>query len=241
MKSPFASSSTNRKVSGVMKRQLERESEESDREMVERPSPLKKGRMNEEVLVRPRASSVGSDDSVEERDVALSLLQSSPCSQRSKRRWIMESVEVPSFEEVLLRRRLQRTTSLESFVGSVDVKTPSKPGGRVIRKMRPSSKSARKSCVFDPFISSSSPISAIPLSSNVGAAKLKRTASAPMPSSSSDDDPRYGQVTPHHLISPAPKKVLDVSDPPSDDSLPPSSPTRAVVSRRSLKRRVSVT
>ncbi|KAF9453095.1 hypothetical protein P691DRAFT_801947 [Macrolepiota fuliginosa MF-IS2] len=247
MKSPLAASSSNRKVSSTLKRQLEREGGESSGEMVDRPSPVKKGRTNAKVGGRrsPSICSVGSDDSVEERDVASSLLQPSPCSQSSKRRMIMESVELPSFEEVLFKRRLRKTVSLESFSDSTAIKTPSTSGGRIIRKMRPSGKSTRKmSVVFDPFVSSSSPISALRLPSSVpGPTKLTRTASAPPAialSSSSDDDPRYGQVTPHHLISPAPKKVLDVFDPPSDDSFPPSSPTKAVASRRSVKKRASV-
>ncbi|KAG6888113.1 hypothetical protein C0992_009608 [Termitomyces sp. T32_za158] len=51
---------------------------------------------------------------------------------------------------------------------------------------------------------------------------------------SSDDDPHFGQVTPHHLISPDLKrvKVTDLTDPPSDDSVIASSPSRDLVERR---------
>ncbi|KAG6899592.1 hypothetical protein C0993_008858 [Termitomyces sp. T159_Od127] len=51
---------------------------------------------------------------------------------------------------------------------------------------------------------------------------------------SSDDDPHLGQVTPHHLISPDLKrvKVADLTDPPSDDSVIASSPSRDLVKRR---------
>lgn len=49
--------------------------------------------------------------------------------------------------------------------------------------------------------------------------------------SSSDDDPHTGQVTPHHLISPAIRRVQD-NDPPSDDSIMSSSPSRDLATRR---------
>lgn len=63
--------------------------------------------------------------------------------------------------------------------------------------------------------------------------------------SSSDDDPHYGQVTPHHLVSPAMRRhthghehlkfgfEFGASDPPSDDSnVSLGSPTRDHVERR---------
>ncbi|TFK39036.1 hypothetical protein BDQ12DRAFT_88060 [Crucibulum laeve] len=52
---------------------------------------------------------------------------------------------------------------------------------------------------------------------------------------SSDDDPHLGQVTPHHLISPALRKsrsMDDMYDPPSDDSVMSSSPSKELVNRR---------
>ncbi|KAH7921313.1 hypothetical protein BV22DRAFT_1132369 [Leucogyrophana mollusca] len=53
------------------------------------------------------------------------------------------------------------------------------------------------------------------------------------PDVSSDDDPLLGQVTPHHLISPAVRRARGFdSDPPSDDSTCPSSPSRDIVARR---------
>ncbi|KAA1469740.1 hypothetical protein DENSPDRAFT_816901 [Dentipellis sp. KUC8613] len=48
---------------------------------------------------------------------------------------------------------------------------------------------------------------------------------------SSDDDPHFGQVTPHHLLSPAMRRALD-SDPPSDDSNISVSPTAQRVARK---------
>jgi hypothetical protein len=53
------------------------------------------------------------------------------------------------------------------------------------------------------------------------------------PELSSDDDPHLGQVTPHHLISPAPRRVRDnFDDPPSDDSTMSTSPSQDAVTRR---------
>lgn len=233
----------NRKSSGAIKRQLAAEDEEKGEESVERPSPLKRGRINGEARSKKRAPSPtqGSDDSIEERHVALSLLQPSPCSQRPQKRWLMDFVEVPSFEEVLFNRRSKRAASLESLPDSMRMKTPVAFKEQGIQKIRPSGKSTKTDP--DPF-RSSPPFPALRLP-GINTAKLVRTVSAPAavpPSSSSDDDPRYGQVTPHHLISPAlkPKKAADLFDPPSDDSLPPSSPTKAVAIRRSLQRTGSV-
>ncbi|CAK5284065.1 unnamed protein product [Mycena citricolor] len=61
---------------------------------------------------------------------------------------------------------------------------------------------------------------------------------APKPSSS-DDDAFFGQVTPHHVISPALRTKLRHDDPPSsDDSSVFSSPVKSMISRR-LQRSVS--
>ncbi|KAG5734183.1 hypothetical protein E4T56_gene1378 [Termitomyces sp. T112] len=58
--------------------------------------------------------------------------------------------------------------------------------------------------------------------------------SVPSSELSSDDDPHLGQVTPHHLISPDLKrgKGINLTDPPSDDSIVVSSPSRDLVERR---------
>jgi hypothetical protein len=224
------SSLLNRKASSAVKRQHEGDSEdESEGGLVERPSPLKKGKFKAEIFGRKPLDHLSSDDDAEEQIIASTLLQPSPCLERSRQRWLLESVELPSFEEVLFNRRIRYAESVEDFSSA---KTPP-TGGRFIRKMRPSGKSMKMT--LDPFVSSSSPIPAPRLPSNMAVVKLKRTASAPamVPrSSSSDDGPRYGQVTPHHLISPEPKKVFHMFDPPSDDSLPSSSPTKSAASRR---------
>ncbi|KAF5360725.1 hypothetical protein D9756_004653 [Leucocoprinus leucothites] len=235
---PVGSSSLNRKPSGAMKRQLEVESEdECGARLAGEPSPSKKGKFEKKVLGsgRKRTASVGSDSSVEERDVESTLLQPSPCSVHSGKRYFMEAVVIPPFEKTLFYRRM-RSASLESFE---EPETTSTSRGRTTQKAKPSGKSIKKMNVaLDPFISSSSPtqIPAPRRPKNLAVPKLLRMTSAPavMPksSSSSDDDPRYGQVTPHHLISPAPKKALDMFDPPSDDSLPSSSPTKSAASRR---------
>lgn len=240
MTKPLLWSVSNVRGSEAHKRQLEEEGRDEDK-LVERPSPLKRGRLGNATADRKRSPSTcseGSESSVEERDVALCLLQLTP-RRSPKRRLIMESVEVPTFKEVLLHKRLQRSASLEHLASSEPYKTPSKPGKRLIQKMRPSSKPTKLNYDFDLFTSSSSPIPSLSLLDNTSAVKLRRNLSAPAStmSSSSDDDPRYGQVTPHHLISPALKKVKDIFDPPSDDSLPPSSPTKTAMSRRSTIRR----
>lgn len=224
-------------ASEAHKRQLEEENNDGDK-IVERPSPLKRGKLSNATtdgISSLGTRSEGSDDSIEEEAVVLRLLQSIP--RRSlKQRWIMESVEVPTFKEVL-NKRLQRSASLGDLGSSELVRTPSKSGKRLIQKMRPSSKPAKLNSEFDQFVSSP-PIPSLRLIDSTNAAKLRRNSSAPASTkSSSDDDPRYGQVTPHHLISPALKRVQDVFDPPSDDSLPPSSPTKKVMLRRSALRR----
>ncbi|OBZ68972.1 hypothetical protein A0H81_11315 [Grifola frondosa] len=51
----------------------------------------------------------------------------------------------------------------------------------------------------------------------------------------SDDDPHLGQVTPHHLVSPAIRRVQDLDyDPPSDDSNMSASPSREAVARKNV-------
>lgn len=238
MTRPLLCSLSNARVSETYKRQLEEGNDEA--QIVERPSPLKRGRLSNAITHRRRSSSTCSEDndnSIEERDVASCLLQSSP-RRSPKQRWIMESVEVPTFKEILNNRRLQRSASLEHLVSSELVRTPSKSGKRLIQKMRPSNKLLKLNNEFDRLVSSS-PMPSLCLIGDTSTVELRRNLSAPASSksSSSDDDPRYGQVTPHHLISPALKKVKDVFDPPSDDSLPPSSPTRTVMLRRPAIRR----
>lgn len=53
---------------------------------------------------------------------------------------------------------------------------------------------------------------------------------------SSDDDPYIGQVTPHHLVSPALRRVKKLEfDPPSDDSNMSASPTTERVMHRAAR------
>ncbi|KAG6849329.1 hypothetical protein H0H93_009374 [Arthromyces matolae] len=65
---------------------------------------------------------------------------------------------------------------------------------------------------------------------------VRRHSKSMVPSSeiSSDDDPRLGQVTPHHLISPDIRRGKNTrpQDPPSDDSDVMPSPSRDLVERR---------
>jgi hypothetical protein len=56
---------------------------------------------------------------------------------------------------------------------------------------------------------------------------------------SSDDDPHLGQVTPHHLVSPALRRVREEDyDPSSDESNMSSSPSRDLVARRRRRRQL---
>jgi len=233
MRSPLGAvdDSLNGKVSAVIKRQLEAGSEEQGEEkgddvFVERPSRLKQGKFDKTIFGRKR---LGSDD-LQDRNLPVMLLQSSTCSDVSDKRYVMEAVEIPPFEEVLFNKQLRSASLRSSCEGAQTLSI----GARVIHKMRPSFKKMKTE--DNTFKSSSSPIRAPRAGRNLTITELSRTMSAPMhtvhKSCSSDDDPRYGQVTPHHLVSPGPKKVLDLFDPPSDDSLLSSSPTKSAVARR---------
>lgn len=234
MRSPLGAvdSSLNGKVSTVTKRQLETESEEEGDEkgddvFVERLSRLKEGKFDKTIFGRRRSESVGSDDDLQERSLPVTLLRSSYCSDDSDKRYVMDAVEILPFEKILFNKRMRSASPQSSCEGAQTLSI----GARIIHKMKPSSK--RIKTEDDSFRSSSSPIRAPRTGRDLTVAELSRTMSAPMHKScSSDDDPRYGQVTPHHLISPGPKKVLDLFDPPSDDSLLSSSPTKSAVARR---------
>lgn len=224
MRSPLGvvGPSSNRKVSTAIKRQLEAESkeegvEEGDGVFTARPSCLKKGKFDKTAFGRKRSESVSSDDDVEETNV--------PVSNESGKRYFMEAVEIPPFERVLFNKQM-RSANLDG------AQTPSS-GGRIIRRMKSSGK--RMNTKLDSFVSSSSPIRVPRAGRKLTVAGFSRTMNVPTAMSkscSSDDDPRYGQVAPHHLISPVPKNFLDLFDPPSDDSLLSSSPTKSAASRR---------
>lgn len=234
MRSPLGAvdSSLNGKVSTVTKRQLETESEEEGDEkdddvFVDRLSRLKEGKFNKTIFGRRRSESVGSDDDLQERSLPVTLLQSSCCSNDSDKRYVMDAVEIPPFEKILFDKRMRSASPQSSCEGAQTLSI----GARIIHKMKPSSK--RMKIEDNSFESSSSSIRAPRTGRGLTIVELSKTMSAPMHKScSSDDDPRYGQVTPHHLISPGPKKVLDLLDPPSDDSLLSSSPTKSAVARR---------
>jgi hypothetical protein len=62
---------------------------------------------------------------------------------------------------------------------------------------------------------------------------MSSAATAYLSEGSSDDDPYFGQVTPHHLISPVLRRAKSQKkDPPSDDSNMSDSPSREIVARR---------
>jgi len=233
MRSPLGAvdSSLNGKVPTVTKRKLETESEEDEEKghdiFVERQSCLKEGKFDKMIFGRRRSKSVDSDDDLQETNLPMTLLQSSSCSDDPDKRYVMEAVEIPPFEKILFNKRMRSASPQSSCEGAQTRSI----GARIIHKMKPSSK--RMKTEDDYFKSSSSPIRASRTGRDLTVEELSRTMGAPMHNScSSDDDPRYGQVTPYHLISPGPKKVLDLFDPPSDDSLLSSSPTKSVVARR---------
>lgn len=215
-----------------------------DEEWNERPSPLKRCRVNSAVPPSPSPS-----EAEDERDVAETLLDYSheddvssnvppPHSPLKRKRVFMEAVELPTLRSLTVERKLRHAASLDSHALGAAVKS-----SKVLGKMRmrggalpqgSSSVKRRKSDGGDPFLVSNDEPKAMPVSSD---------------GPSSDDDPHIGQVTPHHLISPQLRTRgkapggdgdSDVCDPPSDDSLPSSSPLRDVMARR-LHREVSLT
>ncbi|KAK0201860.1 hypothetical protein DFS33DRAFT_1350639 [Desarmillaria ectypa] len=143
------------------------------------------------------------------------VFSSGGSSPGKRKRIIMESVEVPTLREVN-RRRLAGTPK------SLGLSPSGSFDDMLFREIGRKHLSSAESNGSDDF--ASSPI---------------------VEPASSDDDPHYGQVTPHHLISPdIPSRRNEDEDdrhshdPPSDDSILCPSPTKDVIQRR-LQRRSS--
>ncbi|KAF9005430.1 hypothetical protein BDQ17DRAFT_1303792 [Cyathus striatus] len=148
---------------------------------------------------------------------------------RKRKRVFMDAVVVPTFREVL-QRRLRHSISLDSM--AID-NCPSTvpfihPRSISLNQCDHSLKGCK--CVSDPFVSTS------PRGETIKVICRSSTSRTPdrFSEMSSDDDPYIGQVTPHHLISPALHKscLREPFDPPSDDSVPSSSPLKEAVTRR---------
>ncbi|KAI0061493.1 hypothetical protein BV25DRAFT_1857413 [Artomyces pyxidatus] len=192
------------------------------------PSPLK----------RPAISARSFYDSVASRRRShIANVSPSPTPSRKRKGIFMDAVEVPLLRDV---RKQQRRESAEgeSLVprGSLRrVQSLNLPGSS--RRTGPPSKRP-KLRVSSSLGFSSSPLRAledarIDSDDSVIASHSPALDKADVPSS--DDDPHVGQVTPHHLVSPAMRRLWD-SDPPSDDSNASVSPSREHVARRIFQR-----
>ncbi|EGN98376.1 hypothetical protein SERLA73DRAFT_56513, partial [Serpula lacrymans var. lacrymans S7.3] len=143
-------------------------------------------------------------------------------NKRKRKSVFMDAVEVPTLREVRRRwkeRRvsLQRSTDSSSTPTKLLRRTSSLPKMSDTEEEYAEGNSRKRLKRWDEMVVSDS--------------------DATIPSSpfklSSDDDPHLGQVTPHHLISPALRRVHGLDyDPPSDDSTLTSSPSRDIVTRR---------
>lgn len=239
------------KPSTLGKRRLEEDVNE------DRPSPPKKGRklnflpdedsedekdveaslvatlsVAEDVFSSKYSNSFNSAKSVE-------LVLAPP---KKRKRIFMEAVEVPTLRE--LYPRLRYTASFDSL------RTPSSSPLNSTRQTRSTTRAAsaqkmravdissrkrRRASAEDIF--SSSPLRAleIPRSDSFTLTKAKTEEELPSPDVlSSDDDPHFGQVTPHRIISPELRRVRGAhfEDPPSDDSIILASPSRDHAERR---------
>ncbi|KAF7977771.1 hypothetical protein HWV62_2653 [Athelia sp. TMB] len=203
------------------KRRAENESPEG--------SPVKKGKVLEEPVTPPsRNSALDSDDSADERLVEESLIANplddpfvvSVSTSKKRKRMFIDAVEVPSLQSVLLRdRQLATSPSKRTLRRTRSMVLPAGPSFVQSLVYRSARKPVRRRVSEDPF-ALSDPFSDVGVRSDDSLA----WSSDRIPSQlSSDDDPHIGQVTPHHLISPALRRAP--CDPPSDDSVLGSSPS----------------
>ncbi|KAF9465816.1 hypothetical protein BDZ94DRAFT_1253254 [Collybia nuda] len=231
------------------KRRFEEEELDEDQ-----PSPLKKGKKLD----------LFSDDSEDELDVNTDLVATSSIVEdvftskffspfkttssvdlflftppKKRKRVFMEAVEVPTLREVYTR--LKCTTSLESLRATPSSLFPSarhmcsvtrEPASTRILASDGSSRKRRRASAEDIF--SSSPLHPLeaPRSDSFSLTPVKTWNSPDFPSS--DDDPHFGQVTPHRIISPKLRRAQGThfEDPPSDDSTILASPSRDLAERR---------
>lgn len=170
-------------------------------------------------------------------------------TMKKRKRMVMDAVEMPPLSQVYART-LRPSASFElprtpTIIKRLGPRTRSESKVSVMSSNMTRSSKRRKGAeaagegeeVFDidmvplrALIPSENRVSFYPYS------LVRQRSKRLVPSSelSSDDDPHLGQVTPHHLISPDLRrvKVVDLTDPPSDDSVVASSPSRDLVERR---------
>lgn len=186
------------------------------------------------------------------------LLSTTPTLSRKRKGIFMEAVEVPTVRQVYgeLKRSVSQT-SLKASTSPARVVRQRRPSWKVIQQQPFYRKLAPKPAddLFSPVSADVQTFNSGKLHSLVVQIYLRLT---PLflsddslingPSSdpatplqlSSDDDPHIGQVTPHHLISPALRRMKQrEDDPPSDDSTLSASPTKDALVRR-LKRTGSI-
>ncbi|KII86652.1 hypothetical protein PLICRDRAFT_699960 [Plicaturopsis crispa FD-325 SS-3] len=208
-------------------------------------SPMKKGKATPDT------------DSDEERDVEAALSDCEPIgdsparhvmpelsSPRKRKGVFMDAVELPTLGGV--RRNIKRLRSEQVFSSTVPctprvIRTRSRslideaPPMPIVdassrKRKRTRSDETKNSIMLDAL--SSSPLRSLQNMTVIGSDdSVVQDQLSSDRQLSSDDDPHFGQVTPHHLISPTIRRVLH-SDPPSDDSTMSASPTRDVAARR---------
>ncbi|KAG6908308.1 hypothetical protein DXG01_005344 [Tephrocybe rancida] len=168
---------------------------------------------------------------------------------KKRKRMIMDAVEIPPLSEVYARN-LRTSASFERAPtpanrqslrrASSDTKVRDAGSENRSRKRRRGTETETELDGEDVFDIGAIPLQAlVPSLTNAWTrpySLVRQKSKRMVPSSevSSDDDPRLGQVTPHHLISPVLKRGRDVNlvDPPSDDSMMPPSPSRDLVKRK---------
>lgn len=183
---------------------------------------------------------------------------------KKRKRMVLDAVELPSLSDVYRRPSLKKSTSFEDkkvissgpLTRSMLRRTRSElkngstsTAGKEVFTLTSPTKRRRGS--FSTSVFEESEAETEPKSSR-GVVQLRELVPwprmlyrlQPQLSSelSSDDDPHLGQVTPHHLMSPALRRVRGLSDhvdPPSDDSVMVPSPSRDSQQRR-LQRQASL-
>ncbi|KIJ62575.1 hypothetical protein HYDPIDRAFT_176396 [Hydnomerulius pinastri MD-312] len=211
---------------------------------------LKKGRTSSASFIRSSIAFPSSGDSDIEDELAVAESLFSPagkgrvrredslaCSEssqastvsrkRKRQRVVLDAVVLPSMADIRRKRSMQRRASADHGDGettprclrrTLSLPELSESDGDDITELR-RKRLKHWDGVDHAKVTDSSP-------------SLSALEEVVIAGSGSDDDPHLGQVSPRHLVSPAPRRHLDPDyDPPSDD-IYSSSPSRDLVARR---------
>lgn len=175
-----------------------------------------------------------SDLSAEEHAIAMELLSvaaspppakgmRTPAAKRKRR--FMDVVEVPTVAAVIEHQAVQRP-----WGPNLDISTSLTKG---MRKRRTKRSQSISKAIGDLFFAPTGSLEGMDIIGSDDSIMSSGDIPARL---SSDDDPHYGQVTPHSIVSPALRRAqAKFDDPPSSDDSNPSPSRDAALRRQKLK------